>query len=111
MNEYWVIYKDKNDIIPEEIHEAEYFSHNEKIDGHIKNENGIYYGTLTTIHHNHDVETHIDHHDPNIEWIQVDPKHIYSITDMDQVIRLIYVVLWCLVFIRMIMSSKIKYDW
>lgn len=107
MNEYWLIYKEKKSIVEGEIHEAEFFSREEKIDGHIKIKNGIYYGTLTRINHNHNIETHVDHYNQNIEWIQVDPKHIYSLTDIDQTIRVIFVILWYMMFIRMIISSRV----
>ena len=94
MNEYWVIYTDKCNITPDKIYDAKYLSHSEKISGHIKVENNIYYGTL-------DVISNIN----ETEWIQIDPKHIYSLTDVDKTIRIIYTLLMFMVIYLSLFTS------
>lgn len=99
MNQYWVIYKNREDIIEGEIYDAEFFLRTNKIDGHIKIEYGIYYGLLTRIKP--------DNNDRTIKWIEIDPKHISSNYDFDETIKIIYFVLWFILLIKMTLTTTV----
>ena len=84
---YWFLCNKKQDMIPNKIYKASYFSDTIKILGYIKMDRGVFLGTKSI--------------DPT-EWIIINPKHIYSLNDIDKTMKVIYIMLWYMVIIRTI---------
>ena len=57
--------------------------------GRIKTENGTYYGTLN-----------------EEEWVVVDARNILYRSDVDDFMALILIILWCALFMRIILRGR-----